>query len=102
MWLKVDFRENVEIDRAVIYIRADFKPYAKQDHDSWWKTAVMEFSDGSSVPFELEKTADPQEVRFPKRTVSSVKFTNLVPAGEEWCAFSEVEVWSVGCGETVR
>ena len=63
------------------------------DHDSWWKSGVLEFSDGSTVPFELKKTADPQVIRFPKRKVSSVKFTQLVPAGEEWRGFCEVEFW---------
>jgi len=63
------------------------------DHDSYWKSGVLEFSDGSTVPFSLEKTADPQMIRFAKRSVSSVKFRKLVPAGEEWCAFCEVEFW---------
>ena len=93
LWLNIEFEKEAEVDKAVIYVRADFKPYQKTDHDSWWKSGVLEFSDGSKVPFELKKTADPQVIRFPKRKVSSVKFTKLVPAGEEWRGFCEVEFW---------
>jgi hypothetical protein len=78
----------------VIVIRADFndKNPAK-DHDSWWKTGVMEFSDGSKVPFELKKKRTDQLIAFPKRKVTWVKFTELLPDTKKWTAFTEVEIW---------
>jgi hypothetical protein len=91
LWLKIDFGKEVEIDKMVIYIRADFTPYTKSDHDSWWKSGVLEFSDGSKLPFELKRTADAQVIPFPKRRVTSVTFTKLTRAEDIWCAFSEVE-----------
>jgi len=93
LWLKIDFGKEVEVDKSVICVRADFKPYRPRDHDSWWKSGVMEFSDGSKVPFELKKTADGQVVKFAKRKASWVKFTDLVPAEDRWCGFSELEIW---------
>jgi hypothetical protein len=93
LWLKIDFGKEVEIDKMVIYIRADFTPYTKSDHDSWWKSGILEFSDGSKLPFKLKRTADAQVIPFPKRQVSWVKFTKLIRAEDIWCAFSEVEFW---------
>lgn len=93
LWFKIDFGKKVTIDKAKIWIRADFKPYTNTEHDSWWKTGVMEFSDGSKLPFELKKIDTGQEIKFPKRKVSWVKFTKLVPDENKWCAFTEVEIW---------
>lgn len=87
-WWKVEFGRKIEIDKAVIYIRADFP------HDAFWKTATLEFSDGSKEKITFEKTADPQEFKFAKRSAAWMKITDLVqdePLG--WCALTEVEVW---------
>ena len=40
--MTVDFGREVEIDRIILYIRADFP------HDNWWKKATVTFSDGPS------------------------------------------------------
>lgn len=88
LWWKVDFGKKKDIDKVVIYIRADFP------HDKYWKTATLEFSDGSKEKIALNKTADGQEFKFSKRSVSLMKITDLVqdePLG--WCALTEVEVW---------
>jgi len=92
-WLKIQFKNEVEVNKAVIYVRADFKPYTKKNHDSWWKKGVLEFSDGSTHPFTLKKTKEGQTISFPKRRTSFIKITGLVPAEDKWCAFTEVEVW---------
>lgn len=96
LWLTIDFGRLVEVDQVVLYLRADFP------HDSCWKSAVLEFSDGSRVPIELKKTAEPQEFTFDKRQTTFVKITDLQedrPLG--WCGLTEVEVWGqdVGTGE---
>ena len=93
LWFKIDFGKEVEIDRAVIWVRAKFKPFAKIDHDSYFKTGVMEFSDGSKHPFKLERTADAQEIKFPKHKTEWIKFTKLVPNKNLWCGFTEVQIW---------
>jgi hypothetical protein len=87
-WWKVEFGRAVEIDKVVLHIRADFP------HDAYWRTAAIEFSDGTRERIQIQKTADPQTFSFRSRTVTSLKFTDLVqdePLG--WCGFTEVEVW---------
>lgn len=39
------FRTEVEIDRIILYIRADFP------HDNWWKKVTVTFSDGEEKSF---------------------------------------------------
>ena len=92
-WLKIEFEKEYEIDKTVVYIRADFTPYTSADHDSWWRSGTLEFSDGTSVAFKLERSAEAQTIEFPKRKVEWVKFTKLVPEEDKWCGFTEVEVW---------
>ncbi len=93
LWWQVEFGREVEIDKIVLYIRADFP------HDRHWRSATVEFSDGSSEKIEIEKTAEPQTFTFDKRVATWVKFTDLVQDGPlGWCGFTEVEVW----GKNVR
>jgi len=88
LWLKIDFGVPVETDKVVIYIRADFP------HDNYWRSGIIEFSDGSSETIALQKTASAQVFQFTPRQTRWIRFTNLV--GEDppgWCGFTEVEVW---------
>jgi hypothetical protein len=88
LWLKLDFGGPVRLDRLDLWIRADFP------HDSYWTRAVVEFSDGSSLPLEIAKTAERQSFPFPERVVEGLRFTRLIPADPAgWCGFSEVEAW---------
>ncbi len=90
LWLNVDFGCEVEIDKAVIYVRADFP------HDDVWKTATLEFSDGSREKIELKATAEPQTFNFSKRRVRSVKLTDLEASYPlKWCGVTEIEYWGV-------
>lgn len=91
-WLKLTWEQEVKIDHIRVFIRCDFPPYTQQDHDSWWESGTVELSTGEKVPFTLEKTADGQIVELPRNTVRWIKFTNLVPHEDKWCAFCEVEV----------
>ncbi|MBM4084395.1 MAG: discoidin domain-containing protein, partial [Planctomycetes bacterium] len=88
LWWQVDFGREVEMDKLVLTIRADFP------HDKHWTKAAVVFSDGSRESIALQKTADPQTFRFKPRKARSVRLTDLVqdePLG--WCALVEVEVW---------
>ncbi len=88
LWWKVDFGRLVEIDKIVLYIRADFP------HDDYWHSATVEFSDGSRESITIEKTAKPQEFEFDKRSVSWLRLSDLVETGPlGWCGFTEVQVW---------
>lgn len=88
LWWKLDFGRPVELDKIRVMVRADFP------HDSYWKSADLEFSDGTHVSFPIAASADFQEFPFPKRRVSWLRLTNLVPADPaRWCSFIEVEAW---------
>ncbi|MBQ9875231.1 MAG: hypothetical protein IJM30_12295 [Thermoguttaceae bacterium] len=88
LWLNVDFGCEVEIDKAVIYVRADFP------HDDVWKSATLRFSDGSFEKITLRKTAEPQVFEFPLRRVRSVKLTDLeVSYPLKWSGITELEFW---------
>jgi hypothetical protein len=88
LWWKLDFGRPVELDKIRLVVRADFP------HDSYWKSADLEFSDGSRLPIRMIPSAEFQEFAFPRWQVSWVRITNLVPADPaKWCSFIEVEAW---------
>ena len=88
LWWKVDFGRPVELDKIRVMVRADFP------HDSYWKSADVEFSDGSRLPIQIGPSAEFQEFPFPKRKVTWLRITNLVPSDpSRWCSFIEVEAW---------
>lgn len=90
LWLNIEFGCDVEIDKAIIYLRADFP------HDGAWKSGTLEFSDGTRVDIELKETSEPQVFTFPKRRVRSVKLTNLkTDFPEKWHGVTEIEYWGV-------
>jgi hypothetical protein len=88
LWWKLDFGRPVDLDKIRLMVRADFP------HDSYWKSAVVAFSDGSLVPIQVTDSAEFQEFSFPKRQVSWFRIHDLVPEDPaRWCAFIEVEAW---------
>jgi hypothetical protein len=87
-WWKLDFGRPVELNKIGLMNRADYP------HDSYWKSAVVEFSDGSQLPIQICSSAKLQEFHFSKRTVCWFRITKLVPEdATKWCSFIEVEVW---------
>ena len=90
LWLDINFGTEVEIDKVVIWVRADFP------HDDVWKTATLRFSDGTVEKIELKETAEPQTFEFAKRRVTSVRLTDLEASFPlKWCGITEMEVWGV-------
>jgi len=88
VWWKVDFGRLVTLDKVRLMLRADFP------HDSYWKHADVEFSDGSRMTIQLTPTAEFQEFSFPPRKTIWLRLTNLVPADPgKWCALIELEAW---------
>ena len=92
IWWRLDFGRPVEIDRLTLYLRAAWTP-TNAPHDSYWKEATVEFSDGSTGKLELKQVAAGQEFTFPKRTVNWLVLKNLKPAEDKWCALCEFEAW---------
>lgn len=87
--IHIDFGHAVELDQAMIYLRADFP------HDNWWKEVTLEFSDGSSHVAQLEKTACGQSVAFEKRKVTWVEMKKLIQAETEspFPALTQLELY---------
>jgi hypothetical protein len=89
LWLKIDFGKSVEVDKLVIVNRAQYEDL----HDSYWKEAIVRFSDGSSEKIKIKETALPQEIKISKHITSWVKFTDLIENENKWCSWIEMEVW---------
>jgi hypothetical protein len=88
LWWKLDFGRPVALDKIRLMFRPDYP------HDGYWKSADVEFSDGSHVPIQITSSADFQDFTFSKRRISWMRLTNLVPsAPDKWCSFIEVEAW---------
>jgi hypothetical protein len=88
LWWKLEFGRPVELNKIRLMVRADFP------HDSYWKSAEVEFSDGSHVSIQIGSSPEFQDFPFPKRRVSWLRITNLVPVDSaRWCSFIEVEAW---------
>jgi hypothetical protein len=87
--LKVDFGREVEVDKVRIFLRCDFP------HDSYWNSLALRFPDGTLIEAPLQKTAEGQEITFPKKSVSWIQLEQfkqpVTPLG--WAALSEVEVY---------
>jgi rhamnogalacturonyl hydrolase YesR len=92
IWWRLDFGRTVEIDKLVLFLRAawDTKPVP---HDSYWKEATVEFSDGSLLKLNLQQTAAGQEFPLTKRKVDWLVLKELKPAEDKWCALCEFEAW---------
>jgi hypothetical protein len=88
VWWKLDFGRPVELNKIRLMHRADFP------HDSYWKSAEIEFSDGSRLPIQMTSSASLQEFNFSKRKVTWFRIAKLVPVDPaKWCSLIEVEAW---------
>lgn len=56
--LTLDFGREVELDCAVLYLRADFP------HDAWWVSGRITLDDGAEISFPLVKKDGAQRVPF--------------------------------------
>lgn len=87
--MTVDFGREVEVDRIVIYLRADFP------HDNWWKKMTITFSDGEDMELSLKKTGSGQEFTFEKKKISWLKVSHLIQSSEPspFPALAQIEVY---------
>ena len=85
----IDFGCEVETDKIVVYLRADFP------HDTYWKSFDILFSDNTKVHAEFEETAAGQEITFEKKKTSFIHLTNFKQAVNplSWAALSQIEVY---------
>ncbi|MDE5939265.1 MAG: carbohydrate-binding protein [Lachnospiraceae bacterium] len=87
--MKVDFGREVETDKIRLYTRADFP------HDNWWRQVKLEFSDGSVLVWDLEKSIRPHEICFEKKRIIWVRLYDLIKADDPspFPALSQIEVY---------
>lgn len=91
--MKIEFGREVEVDKIVLYTRADFP------HDSWWTQATFTFSDGTSIDFPMEKSALPHKCTFEKKKISWVTIDKLIKADDPspFPALTQMEVYGTEC-----
>ncbi len=70
--LRVDFGRPIVTNLIALRIRADFP------HDSFWTSADVVFSDGSSITWALEKTGEEQLLTFADKETTFIELKNLV------------------------
>lgn len=89
--IQIEFGRNVEIDKMVLYTRADFP------HDNYWKKVTFRFSDGSKLVCDLVKTDKPQTITFDKKLVEWVTLGELIKSDDPspFPALTQWEVYGV-------
>ncbi len=86
---KLDFGRTVEIDKIVIYERADFP------HDNWWKQITIEYSDGEVCKYDMTKTDEGQIIEIKKKQVEWLVLKELIKSDEPspFPALSQIKVF---------
>lgn len=89
---KLYFGRQVEIDKIVFYLRADYT----NDHDTYWKSITIELSDGTLIPASFDKTGEPQAIHLGcKKVVEWLHLKDFKQASNPltWAALTEIEVY---------
>ncbi len=87
--MKLDFGREVEIDRIIVFLRADFP------HDNWWKEMKITFSDGEELEMQLNKTLNGQELKIEPKKITWLEVSDLIQSDEKspFPALSQIEVY---------
>lgn len=87
--MTVDFGQEIEADKIVLYTRSDFP------HDNWWTQVTLTFSDGTSIKWDLEKTSLPHVLKMERKRITWVKLSNLIKSEDPspFPALSQIEVY---------
>lgn len=89
---KLEFGRPVEMDKLIIYTRADFP------HDNWWEEATVTFSDGTSEVLKLKKGGEAQIFSIHKTNIEWLKLSNLIKADDPspFPALTQLQVYGRG------
>lgn len=88
--LTLDFGREVEVDRLVLYLRADFP------HDAHWVQGTVRLSDGEELTFPLEGIDGPQEIDLNgKHRIDSLMLYKLIKSNHPsaFPALRQIEVY---------
>ena len=100
----LDFGQKVEVDKFIIYLRADFKHDSLGvPHDSYWKSIDAEFSNGNVVNCQISLLSDNLhsenekgvEITFEKQVTTKVVLKNFKQATQKlgFAALTQIEVY---------
>jgi hypothetical protein len=98
-WLKITLDKTYEVDSVIILIRALFAAsVGGSNHDTYFKTGVLNFSDGSKQAITIDSTSKPQTFKLNKIKTSYVLLNTLLEAQPlqadgKWAAITEFEIW---------
>lgn len=86
---KLEFGRPVDIDRIVLYTRADFP------HDNWWEQVTFTFSDGTQETVALTKRVEGHELAIQIKNITWLTFGNLIKADDPspFPALTQMEVY---------
>ena len=89
---KLEFGRPVEIDKLIIYTRADFP------HDNWWEKATVTFSDGTQEVLELRKGGEAQIFNIHKDNIEWLELSKLIKADDPspFPALTQLQVYGRG------
>ena len=89
---KVEFGRPIEMDKLIIYTRADFP------HDNWWEEATVTFSDGTQEILELKKGGEAQIFSIHRTNIEWLKLGNLIKADDPspFPALTQLQVYGRG------
>lgn len=87
--IKVDFGRMVEVDKIIMYTRADFP------HDNWWVKVTLAFSDGTEIIWDLEKRDTAHVLEFEKKQIEWVQLCDLIKSDDPalFPALTQLEVY---------
>lgn len=87
--MKLEFGREVEVDRIIVYLRADFP------HDNWWEKATVTFSNGENMELTFRKTDEAQEFVFDAKKISWLELSHLIASCDPspFPALTQLEVY---------
>lgn len=87
--LIIYFGRKVAVDKVSLALRSDYELMSNGvEHDTYWISATLEFSDGTEEKIHPQKTGEYQEFSFDERIVEWVRLKELVP--ERWDNFASL------------
>lgn len=94
----VYFGREVQVDKIVLHLRSDYSVNQEgKEHDTYWHTALIAFSDGSELEVTLEKSEEGQSFLFPPKKINWVMLKRLDPFqnpnSQMFAALNQMEVW---------
>lgn len=89
---KLEFGRPVEMDKLIIYTRADFP------HDNWWEKATVTFSDGTQEILDLKKGGEAQVFNIHKNNIEWLELSELIKADDPspFPALTQLQVYGRG------